>query len=71
MGPADHLSAELDQPAVGQHGLLDASADPVAGFEDEDVGAGRAQVPCRGETGESGAEHDDIVVHGEAFLCCR
>lgn len=58
VGAADDLSAELDQPSVGEFGLFDASADPVPGLDDEDVGS------AGGEAGQAGAEHDDVVVHG-------
>ncbi len=40
---ADHLTAELDDAAVVERDLLDATADAVAGFEDEDVGSARAR----------------------------
>lgn len=64
MGAADDLAAELDQPAVGEFGLFDASADPVPGLDDEDVGSAGGEVACGGETGQAGTQHDDVVVHG-------
>ena len=59
----DHLAAELDQPAVGERGLLDAAAGPVAGLQDDHVGAARDQVAGGGQAGQAGAENDDVVRH--------
>ena len=41
---ADHLAAELDPATVGELGLLDPAADPVARLEDGDRGAAGLEV---------------------------
>ena len=62
---ADHLPAELDDSAVVERDLLDATADPVAGFEDEDVGSALHEVASGGQTGQPGPEYDEVVRHCE------
>lgn len=63
MGAADHFAAELDQPAVGKAGLFHPAADSVACLDDEDVRSAGGEVAGRGESGEPGAQDDDVVVH--------
>ena len=60
---ADHLTAELNDSAVVERDLLDATADAVAGLEDKDIGASPHQVTGGGQTGKAGAEYDDVVSH--------
>ena len=58
---ADDLPAELQQPAVRQLGLLDATAGPVARLEHDHVGAGRGEVAGGREAREPGPQHRDVV----------
>ena len=49
------------QPAVGELGLLDAAAGPVARLEHDHVGAGRGEVAGGRQAREPGAQHRDVV----------
>ena len=56
----DDLAAELHRPAAVLRKLLDAAADPPAGLEHEDVRACTGEVPRRGQSGQAGAEDEDV-----------
>ena len=60
MEVAHELAAELHHPAVGDLGLLDPPARPVAGLEHAHVAAGPLQVARGREAGQAGAHHDDV-----------
>ena len=60
---ADHLPAELDDSAVVERDLLDATADPIAGFEDEYVRTALHEVAGGAQTGQPGPEYDEVVRH--------
>ena len=57
---ADHLAAELHQPTVGERGLLDPAADPVACLQHGHVGPATREVARRGQAGEPGADDQDV-----------
>ena len=59
-GP-DDLAAELDEPAVGELGLLHPPAGPVARLEHDHVGARGGQVARGRQAGQPGAQHGDVV----------
>ena len=54
------LAAELHRPAALLRKLLDPAADPPAGLEHEDVRARAGEVARRGQSGEAGAEDEDV-----------
>ena len=62
---ADHLPAELDDAAVVERDLLDAAADPVAGFEYENIGSARHEIAGGAQAGQPGPEYDEVVRHCE------
>ncbi len=58
--PVQPGGPELDRPVprpVRQHSTADASA----GLDDRDRVSGRLQPLCRGQAGNSGADHDDVL----------
>ena len=57
----DDLAAQLHEPAVRELGLLDAPAGAVARLEHDDVDAGAGEVARRGQAGEAGAQHGDVM----------
>jgi hypothetical protein len=66
---ADHLAAELDDPAVGQRGLLHAATRPVACLEDDDVRAGIHQIASCAEAREASAHNHHVRFHGRILSC--
>ena len=60
MEVAHHLAAELHDAAVGDLGLLDPAARPVARLEHDHVAAGPVQVTARRQPGQAGAHHHDV-----------
>ena len=56
---ADELAAELHRATVDVD-LLDATADPLASLEHDDVGAAVGQVARRRQAGQAGPEDDDV-----------
>ncbi len=66
MEGSDDLSAQLDQAAVRQPGLLDPATGSRAGLEHDHVRAAERQVPRCAQAGEAGAEHGDVVSHSGA-----
>ena len=62
---ADHLPTELDDATVVERDLLDAAADPVAGFEYENIGSARHEITGRRQAGQPGPEYDEVVRHCE------
>jgi hypothetical protein len=58
----DPLAAHLDDPARADRGVQRSAAHPVAGLDDEHIAAGGDQLPCRHQTRQTGAHHDDVGV---------
>jgi len=79
---AEHIPAQLMWAVIAEVGARAlgqpvaaaqreaAPADPVARLEDDDVDAGLAQPPGRGQAGDTGPDHDHVV-HGCRSLCGR
>lgn len=59
----DELRAELDNGTFRERRGVDASADAVAGLEDDDLGASFSQRPGCCETGQAGTDDKDTVRH--------
>src|SRR5262249_49774593 len=57
---ADDLAAELDWAAAADVDLLDTPADAIARLESDHVGARRGEIARGDETGEAGAEDNDV-----------
>ena len=57
---AQELAAGVDPLAEAVQLGLDAPADPVARFEQQEVDAGLAQLMRRRQAGEAGADDDDV-----------
>ena len=63
---ADHLAAELDDSAVVERHLFDATADSIAGLENQDVGSTAHEVARGGQAGQPGPDDDEVVSHCES-----
>src|SRR5207244_10799006 len=59
---ADHLAPELECAAVRQQLMLNSPADAVAGLEHEHIRAGPFEIPRRRQSGEAGAQNEDVML---------
>ena len=59
--PVDHLRPDLETVRRLLVERLDPATDPVARLQHQNVQPGLRQLPCRGQAGHAGADHDDIV----------
>jgi hypothetical protein len=57
---AHKLRAKIDHLAATQPLGMDTATDPVTCLQNDDRGAVRPEVPGRGQSGETCADHDDI-----------
>ena len=64
MAGAHDLAAELDEAPVGQRHLLHPAADAVAGLEHGHRRSAGGQVAGGAETGQPGADDDDVGLIG-------
>jgi len=62
----DDFTADLHDSAVVERDLLDATADAIAGLEDQDVGATTDEIARCGQAGQPGPEYDEVVRHWES-----
>jgi hypothetical protein len=60
LGGTDPLAAVVDRRAVGGRQRQRAAADPVAGLQHHDLGAGGDQVAGRDQPGKPGADDDHV-----------
>ena len=70
MERADDLAAHLDDAAVVEHGLLDATARAVARLEHLHVGAAGREVARRGQAGEPRTEDQHVAGHQRSTCPC-
>ena len=61
MALAEPLPAELERRAVRQHQALSAAADALTSLDHGDLVPARHEPPGSGQSGQPGADHDDVA----------
>ena len=65
LGRADERATGLDHAAAAEAVVEHPAADPVTGLDDEDDVAVAGDLAGGDESGDAGADHDDVDLGGE------